>query len=121
MRFTLLALLLLAMPAFAQEAEVGLVNGALEGDEDGDGIADGWQYASGAGEDKLDVAFSLDEGRDGGASQKIVCTRFDDGHVMLCQIAKWRSSAASGIVSTCGCAGRWTGRFACPSVTPTAG
>jgi hypothetical protein len=88
MRSTLLALLLLAMPAFAQEAEVGLVNGALEGDEDGDGIADGWQYASGAGADKLDVTFSLDEGRDGGTSQKIDCTRFDDGHVMLCQVGE---------------------------------
>ena len=43
----MLALLTAVASAWAQESEVGLVNGAFEGDADNDGIADGWHYESG--------------------------------------------------------------------------
>lgn len=75
----------LGVVAFAQP-EVGLRNGALEGDVDGNGIADGWQYFAGGPANQLDVVMSLDQGREGGVAQKITCTRFEGGHVMLAQM-----------------------------------
>jgi hypothetical protein len=84
------ALLFWLARAGAQETEVGLVNGGFEGDEDGDGIADGWQYSSGAAADQLDVTMSLEQGREGGTCQRMSCTRWEDGHAMLCQVGTVR-------------------------------
>lgn len=81
------ALMLLAAVALAQEAEnLGAVNGAFEGDEDGNGIADGWEYTPGGDPAQLDVTFALEPGREGGTAQKIECARYAGGHAMLAQV-----------------------------------
>ena len=113
MRYALVAFaLVIAAACFAQDAGAGLVNGSFDGDEDGNGVADGWHYSAGGPADQLDVALSLDEGREGGLSQKIECTRFDGGHAMLAQIGSvavaqgtwyevslWARGAVNGAVS----------------------
>ncbi len=85
-RLMVLAALLAGTPACAQQADIGAVNGAFEGDEDGDGIADGWTSATGAPEGSIDVRFSLEPGRERGTCQRIDCTRYEDGHAMVCQV-----------------------------------
>ncbi|MGC9318967.1 MAG: hypothetical protein ACP5KN_13120 [Armatimonadota bacterium] len=85
----LIPVLLPLLPAtaiHAQQAEVAVVNPGFEGDEDGDGVADGWTSAFGAPEGSLDVTFSLEDGREGGTCQRIDCTRWEDGHAMVCQV-----------------------------------
>lgn len=81
-----LAALVLTVASFAQDTGIGVVNGGFEGDEDGDGLADGWAFSAGADEGALDVTFSLDPGRDGGTAQRIDCTRWEAGHAMLAQV-----------------------------------
>ncbi|MEA3401891.1 MAG: hypothetical protein U9R79_11695 [Armatimonadota bacterium] len=78
--------LLAATGVHAQQAEVSVVNPGFEGDEDGDGIADGWTAAYGAPEESLDVTFSLEDGREAGTCQRVECTRWEDGHAMVCQV-----------------------------------
>ena len=81
-----LVCLALAAGCFSQALENLVVNGEFAGDEDGDGVADGWQYSAGVSGDKLDVTPSLEALPDGSFAQKLSCTRYEDGHVMLAQV-----------------------------------
>ncbi|MBD3292744.1 MAG: hypothetical protein GF393_07440 [Armatimonadia bacterium] len=75
---------LLAAASVALAQDIGVVNGAFEGDEDGDGVADGWEFVP-RDDGALEAELSLVPGREGGTAQKIDCSRFEDGHVMLAQ------------------------------------
>ncbi|MGQ9730972.1 MAG: carbohydrate binding domain-containing protein [Candidatus Zipacnadales bacterium] len=59
-------------------------NGGFEVDEDGDGMADGWQFSGNA---SVRVKWSLDTGIEGRYSQRLECTAFEytspASHVML--------------------------------------
>jgi hypothetical protein len=85
-----IAAVLVAMTpqSFAQEAAASLIpNGGFERDEDGDGMADGWQFS---GNESVTVSWSRDAGVEGQYSQKLECTAFEytspASHVMLAQV-----------------------------------
>ncbi len=83
---SMIALLMGALPHVAAQPDLGAVGTDFEQDADGDGVADGWETPYGAAANALDVEFALDEGHDGGSSQMIRCTRYEDGHAMIAQV-----------------------------------
>ncbi len=77
-----------AVQAAAPAANLA-ANGSFERDADGDGVADDWMTA---GDAAIEQQVSLDAGRAGGRSARLVCTKFagdsPSSHVMLCQVGK---------------------------------
>ncbi len=70
-----------------QPAQANLVyNGSFEVDSDRDGLADGWLFVP-MRSDKIDATYSLEPGIKG-LCQRLSCTRFEGGHVMLAQVGK---------------------------------
>ncbi|NUQ65631.1 MAG: hypothetical protein HUU20_24440 [Pirellulales bacterium] len=75
--------------AAAAAAETNLVrNPGFETDADGNGVPDEWKVS---GDGRLVVqTLSSDQGRDGGRSASLECTRYQPGnpaaHAMLCQM-----------------------------------
>ncbi len=83
----LLAVFVLSVAGLcAQEADNLILNGSFAGDENGDGIADGWSLSAGAPEDQLAVECSLEDLGDGRFAQKLDCTVYEGGHAMVCQV-----------------------------------
>ncbi len=64
-----------------------VANGSFEVDADGDGVADGWSFVAGTSADKAPkVSLSREPGKVGQWCQRITCSQFQAGHVMLAQI-----------------------------------
>jgi len=80
--------LTLMLPVICEGATELVKNGSFEVDTDGDGIADFWQYCPGGSPDRLDVKLSRERGRKGGWCQRVTCTGYEGGHVMLAQVGQ---------------------------------
>lgn len=63
-----------------------LLNPYFAADADEDGLADGWEFAPGGARDKMEVSFARERLDTGRFAQRIMCTRFEGGHVMICQL-----------------------------------
>ncbi len=70
----------------AQENGSLVVNGDFSVDADADGIADGWRFVPNAPPEELRATLSMEPLPGGGFAQKIDCSHFETGHVMLAQV-----------------------------------